>query len=293
MKQLITILFLFLFSYSIFAQNTQTNDWIRVQSDNGNISFLVPPIFNYFFSDKGITSKQGFTLSKMNLIRGYSEGTLVSFESYNVSKSFLDEFIMSDSLRNSGRDIPVSNNRRDGVDFKQLEKQFDDSYLIRRYFYFDKWIFIFTVASRKGKTAVMDKFLESIQFNSTGANIDASIAKISSLTKTPLEIVSKDVTPLDNSEKSDKKRPSPLLVIRPRAYHTETSRENRITGTVRLRYNCLETGFVNKIEVISSLPHGLTLQVISSLIKSVILPAEVDNKPIKAQKILEYTFTFN
>ncbi len=286
MKKIFSIFFILIFASVSFAQSA---DWMRVQSENGEVSFLIPPKFNYFFSDKGVNSQQGFQLSKMNLIRGLSEDTQVSFESYQASKSFLNEFIDSDSLKIGNNEVTVKKNKQGEIEFKELNIKSDDSYLIRRYFYLGKNICIFTAASRKGKTALMTKFLDSIEFKTRLTNNNVSIPKISSLAMTQVEIVSKGVKPIEDSEKYNKNRPSASLLLRPRASFTDNTRG--ISGTVRLRFHYLETGFVNKIEIVNPVSMELTWQVISSLIKSIRLPVEADGKPIAGQSIYEYTFT--
>lgn len=285
MKIKILLILITIFSFQTFAQD----DWIRVQSDNGELSVEIPPKYNYFYSDKGVNSQRGFALSKMSLIRGLSEDTLVSFESYQASKSFLDEFIDSDSLKIGNNEVTLKKNKKGEIEFKELNIKSNDSFLIRRYFYLEKNIYIFTAVSMKGKTAVMTKFLDSIDFKTKSTNNNVPIPKISGLAMTQIEIISKNVKPIEDSEKYNKNRPSASLLLRPRASFTDNTRG--ISGTVRLRYYYLETGFVSKIEIVNPVSTDLTWQVISSLIKSVRLPVESNGKPIAGQAIYEYTFT--
>ena len=287
-KAIPSILFLVIFSSLSFAQNTSTEEWTRIQSDNGNVSFLIPPKYNYFFSDKGVNSKHGFQLKKMQLIRGFYDDTIVGFESYQEGKSLVSEFIESDALKYEGN-LKTQKKTRNGIEFRQLEDKSDKYYLVRQYIYLNNSIYIFTAASRNGKTETMNKFLDSIELKEKNVVIDPATPKISGLNKTQIEVVSKDVKSIADSERSKKDRTSPILLLRPNASYTENSRG--ISGTVQLRYFYLETGFVNKIEVVTPLPQGLTWQVISSLIKSVRLPGEMDGKLIPGQSIYEYTYT--
>ncbi len=289
MKCFIVFILILLISVSAFAQN----DWVRVQSNNGEFSIEIPKSFNYFFSDKEIASGNDTRLNQMHLITGFSEDSLVSVESYHEGKSLLNEYLEIDKVNIRNEKIVVSKFDRDGLEIRQLEKSNVDFYMVRQYINLNNAVYILTTASRQGKTATMQKFLDSAIFKKDSPAPIGSVQLISKLPKTKIEVITNGVKPLDNAElpknqnKSDKS--VMLILTRPRARFTDSGRGT--SGTIYLRVSCLETGFINRIEVVAGLPYGLTWQAISSVIGSKILPAEINGKPTSSQKIITYTFT--
>ena len=80
-------------SFTIFAQETQTSEWIRVHSDDGEFSIEVPAKHDYFYDKDGfLTShnRNSYNLQEMNMLNAYHENTLLSFERYKVKKGGLE-----------------------------------------------------------------------------------------------------------------------------------------------------------------------------------------------------------
>lgn len=294
MKQFITILFLFLFSYSIFPQNTQTNDWIRVQSDNGEFSIEVPKKYNYFYSDKGVSPISEVQLNQMNLLTAFDQDTLISIESYKESKSTLSQLYDRDKYELDKEELKANKIERNGTSINQFSRKHQDYYIVRQYFSSKDYIYILTAASRKGETQSIKRFFDSLLFDSKKTTAEPNIQKFSNLLVSAIEIVSKNVQSADPKElliPKNATKDSLLTIFKPRPSFTQSAKQERTQGSVQLRIFCLETGFINKIEIVSSLPNGLTWQVISSVIRSKFLPQEQNGIPVSSQGVTEYKFS--
>ena len=82
------------------------------------------------------------------------------------------------------------------------------------------------------------------------------------------------------------------LISKPEPQYTEEALTNRVSGTVVLRAIFSSTGKVTNIQVIYSLPHGLTEASIDAAKKIKFVPATKDGTPVSMWMQLEYNFNF-
>ncbi len=80
------------------------------------------------------------------------------------------------------------------------------------------------------------------------------------------------------------------LVAKTKARYTDTARQANVQGTVTLRVVFLANGGVGAINIITSLPHGLTEQAIVAAKKMVFLPKKVKGIPVALARPVSYTF---
>ncbi|MFL6255088.1 MAG: energy transducer TonB, partial [Pyrinomonadaceae bacterium] len=71
---------------------------------------------------------------------------------------------------------------------------------------------------------------------------------------------------------------------------TEWARRFNVTGVVRLRAILHNTGTVQSISVVKSLPHGLTEKSIAAARQIHFEPAQKDGHPVSQYVVLEYNF---
>lgn len=297
MTKTISILIL-LFATSIsFSQDAQKDEWIRVQSDNGEFSIEIPKKYNYFYSEKGVSAITEVALNQMNLLTAYNQNTMVSVEFYKENKSTLSQLYEKDNYKLDKEELKEVKFEKNGVTFRQFSRKNSDYYIVRQYFSSKDYIYILTAASRNGETESMNHFFDSVILNLNGGKnsvFDSNIQKFTSLLTTPIDITSKNVKPAQAQEMLIPKnatKESLLTIFKPGPSFTSASRQNLTQGSIQLRIFCLETGFVNKIEIISSLPNGLTWQVISSVIRSKFLPQEKNGVTEASQGVTEYRFS--
>jgi len=120
-------------SFTIFAQETQTSEWIRVHSDDGEFSIEVPAKHDYFYDKDGfeVTKKsKNYRLQKMSMLNAYSENTLVSFESYETKKNGLDAVYEYDKA--FAKNAKVSDFNHYGAAIKQILVKTDEYYCVRQ-----------------------------------------------------------------------------------------------------------------------------------------------------------------
>jgi TonB family protein len=88
---------------------------------------------------------------------------------------------------------------------------------------------------------------------------------------------SSDLNP-DGSAKSVDSRP--ISITRPRPGYTDTARNNKVQGNVRVRALIGADGFVKQVRVISGLPDGLTEEAVLAVKKMRFKPALKNGQPV-------------
>jgi TonB family protein len=95
-------------------------------------------------------------------------------------------------------------------------------------------------------------------------------------------------TPRDNVARSVDTKPVLLSRIRPQ--YTDAARENKVSGVVVVRVLVDETGEVKRVNVVRSLPDGLTETAVEAARKSKFRPAMKDGKPVAYYVLLNIEF---
>ena len=78
--------------------------------------------------------------------------------------------------------------------------------------------------------------------------------------------------------------------FKPEPGFTIWARRFNVTGTVRLRAILHNTGAIQSISVVKSLPHGLTEKAIAAARQIRFEPAQKDGRPVSQYVVLEYNF---
>ncbi len=93
-------IFLIFLSF-VSAQESQSADWFRVQSDDGEFSVEVPVNYDFYLDNDGFLvsdNSKSYRLSKMKMLNAYHEKTLLSFEVYETNRSKTVAEILADLL---------------------------------------------------------------------------------------------------------------------------------------------------------------------------------------------------
>jgi hypothetical protein len=298
-------LFLFFVCFAVILftntiSQAQTNDWVRVSSDDGEFSIEVPAKYNFFYDKVGVfTSKDrnNYKLQNMYLLNAFADGALLSFERYESKKGGLDALYQQEEWSAKSQNIEFSEIKTNGTITRQTITKTDKSYCLRYYFNSKSHIYVLTVASKDSANPTIKRFLDSLVFKpDSKEKPDTNSILFSNLKVTPV-IISQTV-----SDEKDTKTPSPnladsqgkesLIVIKkPTAGYTDSARMKQIQGAIQVRAAFNENGFTPKMEVIKSLPEGLLRQALFAILRIKFLPQIKDGKPESVTKIVEYRFS--
>jgi hypothetical protein len=102
------------------AQENQSGEWIRAQSDNGEFSVEFPAGYDFYADKDGFSvssSSRSYFLSEMRMLNAYHEKTLLSFEAYKTDspKDVAGIFAESDERNGKETEIKVGKSK-----FKQV-----------------------------------------------------------------------------------------------------------------------------------------------------------------------------
>ena len=276
------------------------NNWIRVQSDNGEFSIEVPAKYKFyrnqdgFFDSKDSTS---FHLKNMNMLNAYESGTLLSLETYEAGRGALSAIYEGDLSNN--KDAKKTELKRNEYKLKQFVSNSEKSYVIRQYFNSKKYIYVLTAASRTGETEQMRRFLDSLVFTlDTTIDLTAKTTKLRDLPITEPQIEMKldspAAKPPGNKPVDQPKDDSilPLTILnKPRAAYVDAARQKRVVGAVRVRLTFAEDGYVSNIVVLKTLPEGLLRQSLFAAMRMKFLPKTKAGIPESSRNVVEYTFS--
>jgi hypothetical protein len=301
-KSLLLITFILLASVS-FAQDSEKDRWIRVQSNDGKFSIKIPKQHHYFYDEKGfelITWNGIFELSNMSVLNAYVENTLISFECYKISKSedaekskenILNTLLYEDINYPSGRkkDFTISEIKRNNYEIKQTVYKDKLQVTFRQYFYAKDYIYILTTSSRKGFTKEMGLFLDSLNFFTESESLikenGKPFSEYAETIESPKKVTEK------KSEKIKKQAKnvitSYLIISNPRVPYTSKS---IIKGSIQLELTFSKSGQITKIFVKNSQINDLERNAILTALRIKFLPQLENGKPVNVTKIIEYKF---
>ncbi|MGI8668574.1 MAG: TonB family protein [Aridibacter sp.] len=95
----------------------------------------------------------------------------------------------------------------------------------------------------------------------------------------------------DKSDAGDSIYDKPLIILRkPFASYSETGRQRRISGQVKLKVQFLASGRIGEIKLISSLEKSLDDKAFKAAKKIKFLPPQINGKPVDVQKLIVYSF---
>jgi TonB family protein len=275
------------------GQAAASDGWIKLQTDNGELSLEMPPGHSYFFDRTGFGISgynEDFSVREMTLVNAYHERTLVSFEAYKVNPAALDA-LAAVSVPYGTR---LPSRELNGIKAKEIVKSSDKYRFVSYYFKSKNYVYVVSSASRAGETPTMKRFFASINLAPRSTNAASGIMRISSLPISPVSITQSLVPPAKTPAKTqDSGADSNEIVIvsMVRATYVDNARQKNVQGSVRLRMEMAPNGYIPKIEVVRALAEGLTSQALYAALRLKFLPEEQDGKPVTRTKTLEYTFS--
>ena len=286
-------------SLSISAQTdpgNNSNEWIRVHSDNGEFSIEVPADYGFFIDDNGFSISSALSdipLREMRNLNAVRDGTFVSFEIYNAPDNALDRIFDSD--KDHARADKVSKIKGPAFELRQIEFKSKGAEWKRRYFRGKKHIYILTAGSREGSSVVMDRFFNSLEFepgasSNLGKGTSFSKLKVTIPTLEAAGTPDKKFPPVKPSQPDPNKTPV-IILSKPQASFVEEARDKRVNGVVRLKVTLAANGSIPKIGIVSSLPHGLLRQAIFAAMRIKFLPQLVNGQPTDVTVTIEYSFS--
>lgn len=271
MKQ--TSLFLATFVVLATASVTQAQEMKRYTVEGDEFSVMLP-MLPAMTTTRGLR-KHDRKYHTSRQIETYVNGLLYTIDVYeNVKPRLsLNEFFSeyADDLKcapNSERTITI-----DGVSGKECLMTDKDHPAIAQFFATETHLYRFLVR-RQPEVAEDEarKFFSSIKL---GKNVDGI-----KVTDGPGDRV---VTAAQPDEKV-------RLLEKPEPSYTEEARANKIAGTVILRVVFTSKGTVENINVLRSLPNGLTERAIEAAKKIKFVPAMKDGHAVSMWMQLEYNF---
>lgn len=313
MKKIILIfacLAVSLFTHSI--SKAQTNNWMRIQSDNGEFSIEIPVDYTYFFDSDGFTYDDSggktYQFAQMQMLNSTAEKTVMSVEIYQVSspKNYLSQLLDKQKM-----DADKKDESQPGFTIKKFEqrkikdingKEIEISH-ITKFIASKTHLYILTVANRGAKTSTFEHFLESVRLNASLSNPpdNAQTIKISSLKPITIAQIAESTV---NSQKPDNPpktpdlslapviKPTPILILtKPRPGYTEAARTYMTTGKIRLRVTFEKDGRISKIGLLEVLDNGLNRSAFFAAMRIKFIPQEKDGVPETVIKQIEYSFS--
>jgi TonB family protein len=306
------LIFTLIFSVAIQAQKSE---WVRIESENKEISFAIPDNFSFVFDKEGFsqTNPRNWSdiaeFTKVRAVTAYQNGATVFFDSYDVknAKKALP------LLLSNHRDVSAANISFETFSGLQIISE-KDFYSAFYYFASEKNIYLIGVGARQKDNETIFKFLNSVKINNKTVfkipvgKIDESdkILSIVNLVETPIEIEMmskqerKELEKKSKKAKSDKTEPDPkpaadakglIVLVKPRASYTDIARQSQEQGVTILRATFRADGKIGKISVVKTLKYGLTEQAIRAFKRLRFIPAEKEITPIDVTKNIEYSFT--
>lgn len=140
---------------------------------------------------------------------------------------------------------------------------------------------IFSVEDRSESKQSQTKTFKQLNFKDEGGGMGYCRAN------PPEKYPADKSLPNNLSEKQN----SLQIKSKPRAFYTETARQNNVQGTVILKVTFLANGTVGDIFSVSGLPDGLTEQAIEAAKKIKFEPMKVNGQAKTATKTVQYSFT--
>ena len=223
------ITFIFIFLIAIFSQ-TPTDDWARVQSDNGEFSIEMPKNPTYFYDKDGFAMSENgnrdYQYSEMQMLNGSSGKSVMIVEIYKVASPKAQLNLMLDQMEGKSSKFNVPKDfigkqlerkmERDNHNNKDVEISFASVFVASK-----NYLYVISVGNRGQKTKDFERFLSSIRFGGSQNNA----AKISTFTAVTVENIGEDSTnepaiipdlTVPAKPKVDNPTPFLLLILRKR-----------------------------------------------------------------------------
>src|SRR5690349_7777429 len=182
-------------------------------------------------------------------------------------KQTLEEFIAESN--GSIQSAPATERKLivDGFPGKEYSSQTKTTTAVMQFLATEDRLFRFAAIGPAAAAPVINDFLSSIKLGEKTDGIDLSEPSLE-IDKSGIIYIGKDV---------DVKA---RLQRKPEPAYTEKARHNKVEGTVIIKAVLSKTGRVENIEVVASLPYGLTEQAIKAARQIRFIPAVKDGKAV-------------
>lgn len=293
------------FPLPISAQENQAGGWIRVQSDNGEFSIEFPAGYDFYGDKDGFSVASGsrtYFLTEMQMLNAYHEKTLLSLEAYKTDSPKDIAGIFSERDERSGEETEIKIGKSK---FKQVLIKRENLYAVRRFFTSENFLYVLTAASRTEETPQLKRFLDSLRFKTSKAELEpakASAANVKTVLFSALKVsnleIDQNPEPLKKSgdakmppKPTDDEKSLPLsIIVKPHPSYTEAARSTGESGTMRVRLTFSKNGSITNVGFLSVLKGGLARQAIFAAIRLKFLPAEKNGEAVTSVKLVEYGF---
>lgn len=301
MKVISSIIFVFALLSYVWPQNPgkgQSSDWIRIVSDDGELSIEVPAKHNFFFDPEGFMvgkNESEHELKNVCMLTAYYNGTLISFEAFDGDKAAFQALYDDDAYDDEGR--RTTEKKIGDIKIKEVRNSTKDHYAVRRFIRTDKHIYILTAATRSGESSEMNRFLDSVKMgasNSVSSDVAVKLSQLRSQNpKISFDERKATTTPAKAPVSKQIQDPSikPAVTVRAtRVSYVPAARDHQVQGTIILKLKVNEDGAITEIVVLQSLPDGLLKQAVFGALRTKFLPREKDGVPVSVNKTLEFGF---
>lgn len=280
------------------AQSLKGKEWTRIESPSKDFSIAVPPDFvvdkeegenvsKIYASKNGV----GFRVT-MELRSNFKEELrrrLTYFKNKRGYKLFESEgfigmeYLQKDTNENSNLFIELASSNGGYTVNAATKDLTNEDYL--------RFLYSLRLGNKFFFAQKADFLVEDQSISISSLNTDEIVFKAlrqAQSTQSKLEMATRD-------EKKkiidDTKYSRELIILRiQRPGYTESARQRRIQGTVRLRVTYLGSGEIGTIKIISWLDPDLDKKAFNAAKKIKFIPAEVDGKPVDVTKFIEYNF---
>jgi Gram-negative bacterial TonB protein C-terminal len=304
MKKIYLLLAIVLFATISFAQDAKKDDWIRIQSDDGEFSIEVPAKYGYFYDKDGVSVgdfNERYSLNEMSVFNSYTEHTLLSFESYRANPKALEILEHQNENPANSKTSSVEWTEAQGKDYKIRQLIFKDEkqFTVKRYFSSKNYIYLLVASSRSSATPVMKRFLDSLIFKPNPSETPKNLKseRFTTLKSTKIEYEAKpkkqkkEKTILLSKPVESNPSVKPLVIIsQERASYNQEALKNNEQGIVSLRLEFSEFGQITKISEIKTLDYGLVRMAVLAVMRMKFLSEEKDDIPASTTRTVEYSF---
>ena len=305
MKAISSIIFVFaLFAY-VWSQNapqttaeSQSADWMRVVSDDGEFSVEVPSKHNFFFDSEGFTvgkDHNDYELKNVYMLTAFYRGTLISFESFDGNRAAYQALYDDDAYDDDGR--KTSDRKIDSIKIKEVRNTTKDHFVVRQFIKTDKRIYVLTAATRSADSVELHRFLDSLRISASAGGTGEE-TKFSQMRPQNPKISFEDrnkansssTVGLTSKQPTDPSIKHAVTIRATRVSYVPLARDHRVNGNVVLKLKVSEDGAITEVIVLESLPDGLVKQAIFGALRTKFLPKEKDGVPVSVYKTLEFGF---
>lgn len=295
-KEISIFLFIFFTSICAFAQTENYNApvmWERYRVSEREVSVLFPklPTLAAYSDICSQAETNKYTVYAENVVYGLNITSKAKqpVPNFCADKKNFDEKNFNDRLSQLKSELKTEKETKfnqNGLEVVKIENESFAYWLINDYAN-KRWFELWTtdVDEANINTKNFAKSLK-VEKNPSGIEIGKGSSRILGDETTADKIASEEKS-LTNT---DQETVGIRIIVKRYAPYTEAARNSRVQGTVRLQVTFLASGGIGDINILSTLPQGLTEQATAAAAKMAFIPAKSNGIPITVVKQVEYSF---